>query len=146
MTYEHECTADNAARFLQWIKFRGGVSIWNSINLSNPGASWSTPALTEDGQPTPKPTWEAENTPSKTITDPARIGVIKPMEIKRFHVAVRRSSNGLMFKLTDGSSRKLNAAVKKAGDGSWYEFDYETQEAVIFKPAADLIPLSEWKE
>ena len=68
MAYEHECSLENARLFADWIANRGGVAVWRSVNLSNPGASWSTPALTVEGEPTPKPTWQAANTPEKIVT------------------------------------------------------------------------------
>ena len=39
--YKHECTEENAPRFLEWIKMRGGVAIWKSIDLSDPSYSVS---------------------------------------------------------------------------------------------------------
>jgi hypothetical protein len=130
---KHECALENAPRFLDWIKNRGGVAVWNSIDFSNLGASWSTPALT-DGVPTPKPTWQADSKPSRIITDPNEIEVIVRKEVKRFHVAIRRGSQGFSFKLTDASSRKVRAMCDKFGDESSYHFDYETQECVITMP------------
>lgn len=140
----HRCIPSNAPKFREWITSRGGVAVWDSINLSNPGASWSSPALALDGSPTTKPTWQAADKPSRIITDPAEILVDLPVEVKRFHVAVRRSSQGLSYKLTDASSRKVEAATAKAGPEAWYEFDYGSQEAVIYKPGRS-IPLSEWR-
>lgn len=86
MEYEHECDIGNAPKFAEWIRTRGGVAVWRSVNLSNPGASWSTPACVE-GEPHtrfPKPTWQAANEPEKIVTDAARIKVIVPREVKRF--------------------------------------------------------------
>jgi hypothetical protein len=40
----------------------------------------------------------------------------------------------MTFKVTDGGTRKIRAAVDKAGEGATYEFDYETQEAIITVP------------
>jgi hypothetical protein len=142
---KHTCVRENAPKMAEWIRSRGGVAVWQSVNLSNPGASWSTPALTPEGTPYPKPTWEAESSPSRVITDASEIEVAIAIEVKRFHVAIRRGSEGLSFKLTDGSSRKLKAAVAKAGDGAWYEFDYSTQEAVIYTPG-ETVTLDKWME
>jgi hypothetical protein len=130
----HSCIAENAPRFLDWIRNRGGVAVWHSVNLANPGASWSTPALTKDGDPTGKPTWQAANQPARIITSTDDILVDKPKEIKRFHVAVRMGSQGMSLKVTDGGSRRIEREVAKAGYRAWYEFDYETQEAVILVP------------
>lgn len=139
---KHECAPENASTMLLWINTRGGVAVWRSINLSNPGASWSTPALTEDGKPMGKPTWQADSEPERVITSADDIEVVTRREAKRFRIGVRRT--GLAFKLTDASSRKVRAAVEKAGDGAGYAFDYETQQAIITVPDKK-VPLSEWK-
>jgi len=152
--YEHACSIENADKFAAWIKDRGGVAIWESVNLSDPGKSWSTPATIRKGDcqgqtgdeiiPYPKPTWQAADTP-KIITDPALIEVYEPKEHKRFHVALRMGAQGLTLKCTDASSARIRREVKKAGEGAYYVFDYETQEAVIF--ATETIgSLKEWIE
>lgn len=142
---KHHCTLENAPKFADWIANRGGVAVWRSINLSNPGASWSSPALTEDGQPYPQPTWQADKQPERIITDSEEILVTEDEEVKRFRVGVRRCDQGLTFKLTDASSRKIEKAVEKAGEGAYYVFDYETQDAVIMKPAKSYM-LKAWLE
>lgn len=145
MTDKHQVNADNAELFWEWLRNRGGIAIWRSVNLSNPGASWSTPALTDDNPPKPysKPTWQSSDQPSRIITDPTEVEVYVAAEVKRFHVAVRRSSSGMMLKVSDGGSRRIRSAVAKAGDGAYHVFDYETQEAVIMKPVST-VPLVEW--
>jgi hypothetical protein len=145
MAETYKIKDEHAARMWEWLQTWGGIAIWRSINLSNPGASWSTPALT-DGTPTPKPTWQVANTPERIITDPAEVVVSVPREVERFHVAVRMGLQGFMLKLTDGSSRKVRAAVARASEkhgDAWYEFDYETQEVVIYVEAGSL-PIVEW--
>jgi len=42
-------------------------------------------------------------------------------------------------KLTSGGTRKVKAAVAKAGDAAWYDFDYSTQEAVILVPETSVL-------
>jgi hypothetical protein len=121
---------------------RGGIAQWPSVNLSNPGASWSTPALT-DGKPTPKPNWQCSNEPSQIVTDAAEVMVEVPKEVKRFRVGVRRGSEGFTLKVTDGGTRRIRKECAKAGEHSWYEFDYDTQEAVIYVPEKR-VPLTEF--
>ena len=137
-----ECDAHNAHTFHDWIQKRGGVAKWLSVNLSNPGASWSSPAIT-NGEPTTKPSWESAAQPEFIVTDPAEIGVYTAKEIKRFKIAVRRSGNGMSLKLTDGSTNKVNKAVEETGPGAFYQFDYYSQEAIIYKQD-ELISLVEW--
>lgn len=142
-TDKHITQERHAETFLQWLRERGGIAVWRSINLSNPGASWSTPALEADGKPYGRPNWQTENTPHRIITDAEDVLVLTPREVKRFHVAVRVGSQGLTLKVTDASTRRIRKAVDKAGEGAWYEFDYSTQEAVIYVPDAQ-VTLAEW--
>ena len=134
----------NAERMWTWLMDRGGIAVWSSINLANPGASWRTPAFTDENPPVlyPKPNWQVSNTP-QIITDPAEVEVTEDEEVNRFHVAVRMSSNGLTMKVTDGGSRRIKRAVAKAGEGAYYEFDDETQEAVIYRPKS-VVPIADW--
>jgi hypothetical protein len=140
---KHTVAPENAAKFKEWIASRGGVAVWRSADLSDPALSMSSPALDREGNPTAKPHWKLENTPYRVITNPDDIEVITGKEVKRFHIGVRMGSQGLSLKVTDGSTRRIHAAVSKAGDGAWYEFDFDTQEAIIFAPGAGVI-LSEW--
>ncbi len=136
--------AEDAAKIADWLRTRGGIAIWRSISLSNPGASWTTPANTEDGQPYPKPTWQAANEPERIITDVADVMVSIDKEVKRFHVGVRMGSQGFSLKVTDGGTRRIRRAVAKAGEGAYYQFDYMTQEAVIMAPA-ETMSLAQWE-
>lgn len=131
---KHQITSRDVPLIVDWLKHRGGVLVWKSINLSNPGASWTTPALQADGAPAVRPSWEAANEPARHITDPAEIEVIALREVKRFRVALRRGSQGLSIKLTDASSARLRRELEKAGDQATYQFDYCSQEAVISVP------------
>jgi hypothetical protein len=140
---KHTIGIENAERIDRWLRERGGIAIWQSINLSNPGASWTTPALTEDGKPYPKPTRQAANEPT-IITDPADILVAKDVEVKRFHIAVRLGGNGLQYKVSDGGTRRIRKAVVNAGEGAYYVFDYAAQEAFIMKPEST-VSLGEWR-
>jgi len=121
--------ADRAPLIYQWIKDRGGVAVWNSISLSDPSKQLLTPALT-DGKPTTKPHWSVTDTP-EVISDAAAVWVTIDKEVKRFHIALRNT--GLYIKLTDASSRRVRAETERAGEDAHYEFDYDCQEAVIFK-------------
>jgi hypothetical protein len=141
--YRHTCNVTHAEKFLNWIEERGGVAVWLSADLSDPGKSWSSPALT-DGQPTQKPSWQSADAPVAVITDPTEIGVMVDEEVKRFHVDVRRGSQGLSLKCTDAGSRRIRREVARAGEGAYYEFDYGTQEAVIMKPSR-MYPLTEYR-
>lgn len=132
---------ENASKFADWLKTRGGIALWRSIDLSDPGASCFTPAMT-DGKPTTKPHWKYANEPERIITDINDVEIYNAVEVKRFHVAVRPGSGGFSLKLTDASSRRLEAAVEKAGEGAYYVFDYgDYENAVVMKPEG-VVPLS----
>lgn len=121
-------------QFEEWIAERGGIQVWFNVNLSDPGAgNIFTPALTADTK-VPYPAPASTVARGEVITDLSRFQFVKEwVEVKRFHVALRRSTNGLMLKCTDGSTNRINSALEKF-PGSAYRFDYETQEAVIETP------------
>jgi hypothetical protein len=48
------------------------------------------------------------------------------------------------MRLTAGGSRKVRAAIAKAGLGAYHVFDYELQEAVIMAPTGAAITLTQW--
>lgn len=127
----------------EWIERRGGVAVWGSIDFS--GRTWSTPARLEEGDPTPKPHWAATEKPISILTSIDEVEVDIPKLVKRFHIGLRRGSQGLTIKLTDASSARLRRECDKAGENSWYEFDYDTQDALIFVPDKT-VSLSVWKE
>jgi len=145
MSEKHPCSIENAERFLDWIKTRGGIAIWESVSLSNPGASWSTPALT-DGKPTTKPNWQCANEPVRIITDINDVEVCVDREVKRFHVATRLGSQGLMIKVTDGGSRKIRKEVEKAGKGAYHVFDYGNYENAVIMAPEKTLSLTEWAQ
>lgn len=137
------CTMQNAPLFWKWLKTRGGLAEWGSVNLSNPDITWTTPALDPQGNPTTKPNWQCSETPCRVITDADEVEVCWDKEVKRFRVGVRMGAQGFTLKVTDGGTRRIRAAVEKAGEGAYHVFDYETQEAVIMAPEKK-ISLTEW--
>lgn len=141
------CKEENAAQFLEWIRTRGGLRVWYIADLSDPGWSATTPAQNADGSPKCKPYWKAAEEPARHITSADDVQVFTSKEVKRFHVAVRRSSNGLMMKCTDASSERIRKALartsEKYGKSAYYAFDYITQECVIMVDDTS-ITLTEW--
>ena len=133
-TVKHRILAENVHQIWQWFQERGGIAVWKSIDMSNPGRSWTTPIRDAEGNPMPRQDWRMEQTPSLTITDPAEVMVDVPKEVKRFRVAIKAGGQGMLLKCSDASSRRIRRECQKAGEESWYEFDYATQEAVIFVP------------
>ena len=80
----HEVVVESAAKFVNWIRERGGVAVWKSINLSNLGVGWGTPAQDKDGKPTKKPNWQADSVPSRIVTKLEEVEVLVPKEVQRF--------------------------------------------------------------
>ncbi len=147
LVMEHLVIRDqDAAKIAGWLQARRCLAVWNSIDLSDPGFQMFTPGFTEDGKPYPKPHWKLANSPARVIDNFDEIVVSRDKEIRRFHVAVRVSGNGLMLKCTDASSRKIREAITKAGEGSYNIFDYSMQQAVIMAPDGAMVPLSKWME
>lgn len=146
---KHKVKTRDASKVRDWLANRGGILLWGCLDLASPGTQWTTPRFDDQGAPTQKPHWAASQQPERVITDEADVVVIVQKLVKRFRVAIRPCRGGMAFKCTDASSRRINAAVDKASkDGTveaWHEFDYGTQEALIF--AADReVPLPEYRE
>lgn len=141
----HRVSAENAETIWGWLQTRGGLAIWESVDLSDPGRSVTAPYKDEAGWIKPKPHWKFDERPARIITDPSEVLVEIVKEVKRFRVAVRRGSMGLSWKLTDVSTKKVRDACSKAGEHSMYVFDYDTQEAVILVPS-EVTPLKVWVE
>ncbi len=140
----HIVSVENAGKIAEWLRTRGGIAIWRSIDLGNSGKSWTCPVNDENGQLKGKPGWQSANMPERIITEPAEVVIETSREVKRFHVAVQRGGlMGMNLQVTSGGSRRIEKEVAKAGENAHYEFDYETQEAVILVPA-ELVPLPEW--
>ena len=140
---KHRVLAADAHQVWRWFQERGGIAIWRSIDMSTAGQSWTTPLRDSEGNPMPRQSWRMEEKPSLTITDPMEVLVNLPTEVKRFRVAVRAGRQGLLLKCTAAGSARIRRACERAGEESWYEFDHETQEAVIYIPG-DSKPLSEY--
>ena len=149
MTYACECTINNAKRVASWIRERGGIAIWKSIDLSRPGESSLTPARTEEGEPYPKPHWMYGNEPV-IETDPERVGVCVEEVYKVIPVSLRRGAQGLVLKLTDASQRKLDRALAacetKHGDARWVRGGLDDRPAMTVLYATSTISLAEWQK
>ena len=124
------CSPEQAPLFLDWIRTREGIAHWSTINLSNPGQSWSAPVVSKEGARLARPHTYAQTEPDFIVTSTDDVVVTQGKEVKRFHVGLER--HGMAYKLTDGGSRRVRAAVEKAGDRAWYEF--HGQDAVIMVP------------
>jgi len=133
---------DTAEHIAEWLRTRGGIAIWHSIDLSYAGRTITTPVKTSEDEPYPKPAHWVGNEPARIITDFADVLVSKDVEIKRIHVALRMGNDG-KIKCTEASSLLIRRAVAKAGKGAYHIFDNETREAVILKPESE-VPLLQY--
>lgn len=140
---KHRILAANADQVWRWFQERGGIAVWRSIDICTVGQSWTTPLKDSEGNPTKKQDWRMEESPSLVITDSTEVMVDVPKEIKRFRVAVRAGSQGLLLKCSAAASCRIRRECEKAGEDSWYEFDYATQDAIIFMPGKSK-PLPEY--
>jgi hypothetical protein len=123
-------------KFEEWIAKRDGVAVWENVSLSGPlhGTTF-TPRLDKDGKEYGSPHWSLGL--KETIRDIARFRFAKAMrEVRRLRIHLRMGSQGLIIKLTDHSSKRVRAAMDKAGKDAGYHF--EGDEAVITVP--------EWEE
>ena len=141
---KHRVEEVNAAKFVDWLRNRGGLAIWDSLDLSNPSLSFTTPVNGDDGKPRRKPRWDVEDTPSRIITDIDEVEVTTYKEVKRFHVATRVGDQGLKVKVTDGGTRRINKEVEKAGEDAFYVFDYGDYDNAVIMVPSKVVPLKEW--
>jgi hypothetical protein len=143
----YKITHTAAPKIVEWISTGRGVSVWQSVDLSDPGKQVLTPSMDALGQKTSKPSWQFGNEPIHTFTSLDEFIVQPDKVVKRFHVGVRRSGNGLTLKVTDAGSAKIRAAVTKAGEGAYYLFDYaEEKNAVIMAPDGEPVSLAVYCE
>lgn len=147
--YRYTVEVAHAHKVEKWLKERGGILLWGSIDLSDLGKSMVTPALDDTGHPVAKPSYQMGNTPADHITSINDVGVIEAKELKRFHVGTRVGSQGFTVKVTDGGTRRIRSEVAKAKEKhgwAWYEFDYGDERNAVIMVAGDTVPLTEWVE
>src|SRR4051812_36313384 len=99
-----EISSEHAAKFSDWLKTRGGILVWQSLDMSNPCTS-STPATIRRGDcqeplkegedpdtviPYPWPGWRFDKTPVRHVTEVAECVVMLDKEVRRFRVGLRR--------------------------------------------------------
>lgn len=148
--FDAKCSEDNAPTFAHWITNRGGIAVWSSANLSNPGASWSAPVRDAAGRVNGKPSWQAADNPV-IVTDPAKVGVYREVLFKEipFPVALRRGAQGMSLKLTEASQRKLDKALEqckaKHGSAHFHKGGLIAPSMFVYYIDGEMVPLSEWK-
>jgi len=125
---KHHCKPENARLFLDWIANRGGLAIWQSVDLAWPGQSWTAPLKDEEGNLKPPPHWKCGGPsakPKRIITDPADVLVVIDREVERFLVKLKFDGQGHIV-LTKRSGDKVNRAKERFGEGSYHVFENGT--------------------
>lgn len=121
---------DQATKIASWFKSGRGVVRWSSLDLARAGDGVFTPADSE------KPAYHYAN---PVPLQPEQFRVTTYKEVKRFRIALVQ--RGFKIMCSDGASRRIRAACAKF-EGSIYQFDYDTQEAVILVPDGEPKPLT----
>lgn len=124
-------------KFESWIKDRGGVAVWQDQSLSRMGGNTFTPAKNESGVEYQAPKWGY--TKLDIVNDIDGFEFAKDFIVfKEFKIATRISGNGLMVKLTDASSAKVDKWLTKAREKydiePVYHFDYENRTCIVEVP------------
>jgi len=128
-------SADVASRIHDWLTKRGGVAVWESINLSNPGAEFLTPADSK------RPNWQVANKPARVVTDINNVTVTVLRQVRRFHVSVRVKEMALV--VSDGGTRRIRRELAKHKDAT-YQFDFDSFDNVVILVPEATIPLNEY--
>jgi hypothetical protein len=116
-----QVTEENAPKFAEWLRTRGGLAVWVSKDLGgDAGSSVTTPVRTNNGEPVPRPGWRYGQTPDRIITDPAEVEVTIDKPVETFEIKLKTSGHRVV--LTVVSDRKVRAALARAGDGSYHVF------------------------
>lgn len=174
----HEVTEQNAPKFLDWLENRGGILVWKSHDLGSANLSVSTPAT----QPCrncqgrgefpdhiecvvckgskvmhyDSPGWKYP-TPSRHVTSIDDVVVITTKVVQSF--VVKLKIQGMRIVLTNGSTKRVESALKRHGDKSSYRFGttgsaegstphalMEGEDTVEILVDDSVVPLREWAE
>lgn len=107
----HETVAESAHQIWRWLQERGGIIVWESQDMGNPGQSVTTPYRSADGSPAGSPGWRYP-TPTRHITDPADVVVLATRVLKTVPVRISRA-DGFRLIVANSSVDKLGRMVEK---------------------------------
>lgn len=113
----NEYTVQNvlsARKFAEWFRDRGGIAVWSSCDLSNPGKRLTTPAWWPAVIQRAKrsPHWSMGAEP-KVFTDPAKVLLIEYEDFCTFEIKLKRGS-GMNVVLSSKSDHKVRDMLCKA--------------------------------
>lgn len=144
---KHQIDPEHAEKIKDWLATRGGLALWQSVDLSDPGASWTGPLNDKDGKPVEKPHWKSDSKPYRVITDINEVEVVVPKVVKELKLGIKRGSGFMQLVYTDKGSERIKREVKKAGAGAWHQPIFPafegTPNCVILAPDK-VVPLAEF--
>jgi hypothetical protein len=153
MNFKAECTAADVPSVRDWIHNRGGLVVWQSLDLSQRPMYALGPRFDADGSELGPPSWRYGQ--PELITDEAEVGVRTDVLFATVPVKLRRHGMGLV--LSDASLRKLDRVCErchdKHGNARYARKTDDPIEALLDPEPAMLVtysdgitPLSEWSK
>lgn len=141
----------DADKILTWLRERGGILIWTSVDLSRPGESSTTPFRDPAGIPVGKPHWRFGDHP-RHITDISEVEVAEAEKVESLAVRIKRGGE-LRLTLTSHSSAKLQERLahwsQERNTAAWYHFEgflvngWDTAHIYV---DSKIVPMQEWAE
>lgn len=142
MSTRYDVTSPDAkAKIQKWLAEGRKVAVWKSVDLSDLNAgNCYTP-----GDVTQSPHWKYGGKPHEIVDDIARFRFAKGMrEVKRIHISIRIGASGLSLNLTDGSARRLRAALDRVKEMTGLDPYYRFEESPVSREAVIEVP--EWED
>lgn len=132
--YVVSVNADDAKKISEWFALSGGVDIYSSVDLS----IRRNDSIVKAGEKYSH--WAYRLSCEVRTKKNVQVSIYEP--VKRIKAVVRLKASRFAYVLSDACQRK-DAALSKY-EGSSYEFDYESNEVVILRPAVKK-SLVEWE-
>lgn len=124
-TAKYTVQEENAGKIANWLATRGGILIWQSRDLGDPGKSVTTPYLTADGKLTDSPHWKFGGTPDRHIKSSDDVDVGTSRIVETFKVKLKGSRYGKIT-VNDAGTRKLESRLEhwrqETGKDAFYTF------------------------
>jgi hypothetical protein len=143
---KYRVAAENAGKISLWLKERGGIQIWKSRDLADPGASKTTPYLDPAGNVAKSPGWKFGDKPDRHITDEADVEVAFPKLVESFRV--KFVQKGMRITVNAAGSRKIKLRLghwsETTGKEAFYTFD--SSDVVNVYVDDVVIPLQQWAQ
>ena len=115
-----EVSEADAPKVLDWLKTRGGLSVWSSKDLGGPPSIVTTPYRNSEGELSSAGHWRYGDKPDRHVTEASDVEVCIDVPVETFEIKLKTS--GLRIVLQASSERKIGEALARAGPGSYYVF------------------------